>query len=160
MSPTDQLTELFDTLKGTHGGPAFITGPQLNKLRRKVLRREDELFNEEDWSHSSRCAWVMRQLEDPYAAYLSPSQVTTLRERFHGTVGVGIRMHEFRPCWWQRWWKQHLPSKTFKLRAVVTHVEVDSSAERAGVQVTHLAVSRICTGHASSICRLALNDEL
>ena len=146
-----QLKELFDTLKDTHGGPAFISSAELNGLRRKVLgERQHELCKEFEGesTYASRCAWVMNQLEDPYAAYLSPSQVGTLRERFHGAVGVGLKVDEHQPNWWRRCcvivdlWRGTPSASRQRARGTVMSVEAGSPAERAGIVVRCLRIER------------------
>ena len=97
-------------------------------------------------TYASRCAWVMNQLEDPYAAYLSPSQVGTLRERFHGAVGVGLKVDENRPNWWQKCcvvlWRGSPSTSRQRARGTVMSVEAGYPAERAGIVVRCLRIER------------------
>ena len=66
-----QLRELFDTLKGTHGGPAFISGADLSGLRGRVLSmKENDSGSTRETDYASHCAWVMSQLEPSSAVKL------------------------------------------------------------------------------------------
>eukprot|EP00966_Prymnesium_polylepis_P046862 1085870-Prymnesium_polylepis.1 len=140
LSHSAQLKELFDTLKGTHGGPAFISGTELKSLRRRVLgEQQHELCDEYEGesTYVSRATWVMSQLDDPYAAYLSPAQVTALRERFHGAVGVGLHVDES-ARWWSGIrvpWRRNAESDGGRRGQCLTieRVEAGSPAERAGI---------------------------
>ena len=136
---TAQMKELFATLRTTHGGPAFLTRPDFTSLRRRVL--EDGGVDDDEETYADRCAWVMRQLDDPYAAYLNPSQVRALHERFHGVVGVGLQVQTSRVGWWKRWKcalcpnMGHLDYNQESCRTRVTRVAAGSTAERAGIEV-------------------------
>ncbi|KAL1514511.1 hypothetical protein AB1Y20_003610 [Prymnesium parvum] len=144
--PPSSLRELFDTLQRTHGGPAFLTPSQLRTLRRDALSAPSASF-------ASACAWVMSQLNDPYAAYLAPSQVGQLRERFHGVVGVGLEMTAVRPSWWRRWHDEP------RMRVKVKRVVAGSTAERAGIKVGD-EILDIDDTPVSSVDSVALSEWL
>lgn len=144
VDATAQMNDLFNTLRKTHGGPAFLKDADLISLRRRALVEvgvPDTASVAE--AYVERCSWVMRQLDDPYAAYLTPHQVKTLRERFHGVVGVGLLVKTTDVAWWRiNWWRRMMgPAASEDLpddlrrRAKVARVETGSAADRAGIRV-------------------------
>ena len=95
-----RLNELFQSLRETHGGPAYITRQALSGVHEQARERLESLGDDCDEEGFARvCAWVMTQLKDPLASHLRPVQAVAARERFHGRIGLGLTLKTTRlPC--------------------------------------------------------------
>ena len=148
----ERLDELFDTIRTTHGGPAYISGKRLEQVRRGAEDLLSEAEADED-GYLGACAWAMRQLLDPLASHLGPSQAVEARERFHGRACLGLKLRvclvpasapladggadsklggggsgaSWFPRW--KWWER----RGWRRAALVSEVAVGSPAERAGI---------------------------
>ena len=95
-SPRGRLRDLVASMKATHGGPAYVTEDALDDALSYAedLVQDDEHGNEcsED-AYTSACTWFMRQLSDPMASHLRPTQAIAARERFHGRTSLGLTLH-------------------------------------------------------------------
>ena len=94
-SPRGRLRDLVASMKATHGGPAYVTENALDDALSYAedLVRDDEHGHEcsED-TYTSACTWFMRQLGDPMASHLRPTQAIAARERFHGRTSLGLTL--------------------------------------------------------------------
>lgn len=127
-STHERLGELFDTLRRTHGGPAYIPIRSLQDLQQHAEKRLREDDSEE--AFLDVCSWAMRQLLDPLATHMRPSQAVAARERFHGRVSLGLKLE-------MRFARQPASGRLWhgwRRVSVVRSVEEGSAAEHAGLQ--------------------------
>ena len=140
---SERLTELFRSLRETHGGPAYISQQQLKMIQQganDLLHTSDE--SEE--AYRAACMWTMRQLRDPLSCYLSPEQAVAARERFHGRISLGFKLHSRfvrkrminTPTASGRWHDRFCALvRGWRQAAVDSLVEEGSVAARAGLRV-------------------------
>lgn len=136
LASTERLGELFRTMRDTHGGPAYLSRRELDKVQRDaermMLRSTDEGGSEADEeSFHAASAWAMAQLRDPLAAHLRPWQAVAARERFHGHISLGLTLESklVRQAAASRW-----PWGRWRRASIVSSVAAGSAAARAGLQ--------------------------
>ena len=123
-----RLRDVFRSLRTSHGGPAFVNNNQLADLETEAQSRLDRAcaLDQSDGAYLRTCDWVMSQLRDPYAAHLPPARTDAVYERYHGRVGLGLRLG---------WRLRRDSALRWRRCATVLSVDACSPAERAGVRV-------------------------
>ena len=178
-SPRGRLRELVASMRATHGGPAYVSDDALEQALHYAedLVKDDEEGNEcSEEAYASACAWIMRQLGDPMASHLRPTQAIAARERFHGRASLGLTLQmqlvptdedggegargraknddgcaiiKSGPSFWFRRW-----SSGWRRAPVVTDISEGSPAARAGIRCGDELVEvcgQPCTGPTRSV---------
>ena len=149
-SPQSRLRDLVDSIKTTHGGPAYISSEELEAALERAesaLEEKAQLYSSEEEAYSSACGVLMSALRDPLASHLRPEQAVAARERFHGRASLGLSLcmclvpeqkaapdDDAKPPMfqWPRWpWSRQ---GDWRRAALVSEVRVGSPAERAGIK--------------------------
>lgn len=149
-----RLHELVRSVRETHGGPAYVSEPEIDeafqraeRMLENVPEHDDAEANEEVFA--SACAHIMGSLRDPLASHLRPAQAVAARERFHGRASVGLKLHMClvekedevetaasssvgRP--WVLRWSWPIRRARWRRAALVSEVAAGSSAARAGIR--------------------------
>ena len=146
-SARSRLHALVASVRETHGGPAYISGADLDSACRAAEETLGEAEDEE--AYASACALVMGALRDPLASHLRPAQAVAARERFHGRTSLGLSLHmcivpgvqlgssegrattSARSSWW---WSRRSALPRWRRAALVTQVREGSPAARAGIR--------------------------
>ena len=139
-------------MKTTHGGPAYVTSEAVDRAlsaAEEMVKDDDEGNECSEETYNAACAYVMRQLLDPMASHLRPTQAVNARERFHGRASLGLAFcvqlvpaeqdgdpahsgagadSTLLPGWFRRW------CRGWRRAAVITDIDDGSPAARAGIR--------------------------